>query len=79
MAVDSVGNLYIADDEGIIQKWTAANSNLTTLVSGSGLVEPYGVAVDAAGTVYIADSGANAIDKWSLDQRPRDIRGLNWD
>jgi hypothetical protein len=65
VALDAEGDLYVADDEGLIQKWTAANSNLTTLVSGSGLVEPWSVAVDAAGNVYIADIGANAIEKWS--------------
>ena len=37
---------------------------VTTLVS-SGLDTPYGVAVDAAGNVYIADSGNNAIKEWN--------------
>jgi len=36
----------------------------TTLVS-SGLNEPFGVAVDGAGDVYIADSNNNAIEEWS--------------
>ena len=51
-------------DNNAIKEWTAANSNVTTLVS-SGLTDPYGVAVDGAGNVYIADSGNNAIKKWT--------------
>jgi DNA-binding beta-propeller fold protein YncE len=43
--------------------YVAANP-VVTLVS-SGLSSPYGVAVDGAGNVYIADSGDNEIKKWS--------------
>ena len=38
---------------------------MNTLVS-SGLNLPYGVAVDGAGNLYIADSADNAIKKWTL-------------
>ena len=41
----------------------AASNTVITLVS-SGLSYPYGVAVDGAGNVYIADSGNNAIKEW---------------
>ena len=37
---------------------------VTTLVS-SGLNGPFGVAVDGAGNVYIADTGNNAIKEWT--------------
>jgi sugar lactone lactonase YvrE/heat shock protein HslJ len=65
VAVDSEGNVYIADNgDNAIKKWTAGNSNMTTLVS-SGLSSPSGVAVDGVGNVYIADTGNNAIEEWS--------------
>jgi streptogramin lyase len=41
---------------------------LNTLVS-SGLISPQGVAVDASGNVYIADSGNNAIKEWNVNSQ----------
>jgi DNA-binding beta-propeller fold protein YncE len=65
VAVDSAGNVYIADTgHNAIQKWTAADNTLTPLVS-SGLSGPIGVAVDAMGDVFIADTGNNAIEEWT--------------
>ena len=55
MAVDGAGNIYFPDDyNNTVQKWTAANNTLATLVS-SGLTGPECVALDGAGNVYIAD------------------------
>ena len=71
VAVDTAGNLYIADSSNHrIRKVTAATSIITTIagtgtpgVGGDGgpgtsaqLYEPHGVAVDSAGNVYIADT-----------------------
>ncbi len=65
VAVDGLGNVYIADtDHNAIKEWTAANNTVTTLVS-SGLSLPWGVAVDGIGNVYIADSSDSAIKKWT--------------
>ncbi len=64
-ALDSQGNLYIADSaQNTIQEWVAATQQLTTLVS-TGLNAPHGVAVDSQGNVYIADAYNNAIKQWS--------------
>ena len=76
VAVDSAGNLYIADTgNNVIRK--VANGTITTFAgsnsAGAGyagdggpaasaqLNGPAGVAVDSAGNVYIADSNDNAI------------------
>ena len=77
VAVDGSGNLYIADSSyGTVRK-VNANGIITTLAGngtngylGDGgaatnaeLSAPYGVAVDAGGNVFIADSGNNVIRK----------------
>ncbi len=65
VAVDSAGNVYIADSgTGAIYEWNASTQQMTALVT-AGLNAPQGVAVDGAGNVYIADTGNNAIKKWS--------------
>jgi uncharacterized protein (TIGR03437 family) len=77
IAVDSSGNLYIADTyNNVIRKVTAATGIITTVVGGAagytgdngpatsaGLKLPTGVALDSAGNLYIADQGNNAIRK----------------
>jgi sugar lactone lactonase YvrE len=74
-AVDNAGNLYVADTENhLIRKITAAGQ--VTILAGNGTAgyaegpalaaqfnEPRGVAVDAAGTVYVADTRNHSIRK----------------
>ena len=69
VAVDSSGNLYIADyssvlGSGTIKEWNASTGALTTLVS-SGLNEPEGLAIDGSGNLYIADYGGGTIKEWN--------------
>jgi sugar lactone lactonase YvrE len=65
VAVDGLGNVYIAEwMVSVIKEWKAATLQVTTLVP-SGLWHPWAVAVDGSGNVYIADGYNNAIKEWS--------------
>ena len=73
VAVDAAGNLFIADNYGRISK--LSNGVITTVAgtgmqgfsgdngpaTGAQLSSPVGVAVEAAGNVYVADFGNNRI------------------
>jgi sugar lactone lactonase YvrE len=65
LAIDSTGNLYIADtgDNQIVQLVNHGGTFDTSLTQdfGSQLNGPLDVAVDAAGDIYIADSGNGQI------------------
>jgi uncharacterized protein (TIGR03437 family) len=76
LAMDAVGNLYVADtDNGVIRKITPGGGTISTYAgngfnaySGDGgpatqasLNHPRGVAVDASGNLYIADTNNNRI------------------
>jgi sugar lactone lactonase YvrE len=65
VAVDSAGNVYIADAGGILQ--VAPDGAITSLfvrsygVCGQGLVRPSGLAVDSAGNVYVGDEDTSQL------------------
>jgi sugar lactone lactonase YvrE len=76
VAVDASGNLYIADAGNNLVRFVNAASGVISVIAGDGypgyngdlgpavnaeLRNPTGVEVDAAGNIYIADSGNNAI------------------
>jgi sugar lactone lactonase YvrE len=78
VAVDSSGNIYIADMENNRIRMVSADTGDITTVAGNGtqgysgdggaatsaeLYNPYGVALDSARNLYIADYGNNVIRK----------------
>lgn len=74
VAVDTAGNVYVADSSNhSIRKITSAGAvttlagiagtTATTSASPAGFNEPFSVVVDAAGTLYVADTNNNAIRK----------------
>ena len=81
IAVDAAGNLFVADRDASVVRKIAANGTITT-VAGSGtpgftgdggaatgarINGPFGVAVDASGNLYIADTGNEVVRKVSPD------------
>ena len=64
VAIDSTGNVYIADcNNNIIRKITQAGTVTTVVDTTKGLKNPQGLAVDNAGNIYVADTGNNVIRK----------------
>ena len=77
VAVDAAGNIYIADTGNQRVRRVDLSGNIATIVGNGGteflaadsdgssaLSDPRGLAVDAAGNVYIADTGHNRIRKF---------------
>src|SRR5271170_2645729 len=68
LAIDSVGNIYIADTQAYLIREVETNGNIIT-IAGSGhycsappnLNSPEGLAIDSVGNIYIADTQAYLI------------------
>lgn len=78
VSVDTQGNLFIADTGNQRVRELAARNGIITTIAGNGskgysgdggpsaraqLNKPYAIAIDAAGNLYIADSGNGAVRK----------------
>lgn len=81
LAIDVAGNVFVADRDANVVRRIAANGTIST-VAGNGtpgyagdsgtatsaqLNGPFGVAVDASGNIFIADTGNLVIRKVSTD------------
>ncbi len=90
VAVDAAGNVYISDSgNNRIRVVNAANGNIATYAGtgfnqygGDGgpavnasIYRPYGLAVDAAGNLYIADNGNNRIRRVGTDGKISTVAG----
>ena len=76
LAIDAIGNLFVADSEyDVVWRWNKSTEEITR-VAGTGqrgyfgdggpataaqLHTPYGMALDTSGNLYIADSGNHSI------------------
>jgi RHS repeat-associated protein len=66
IAVDSSGNLYIADtSHSDIREVNAGTGIIESLDSGTGYIDPEGLTVDPSDNVYVADNGHYKIDEIS--------------
>jgi sugar lactone lactonase YvrE len=81
VAVDSSGNLFISDTGNYVVWKVAAGTGIISIVAGTGiqgggvdgelatqspLSDPYGIAVDKLGNLYIADTNQAAFDTTSI-------------
>ena len=76
VAVDAAGNVYVADSNNDVIRKVSAGGAVTTLAGADGSAgfsnglgsaaqfrTPGGIALDAQGNLYVADSGNNAVRK----------------
>jgi streptogramin lyase len=69
VAVDQVGNLFVADNQGspasndIYRLSLTPNTLQTQVTVAAGFANPVSLAVDGSGNVYVADKGAGAVCK----------------
>jgi DNA-binding beta-propeller fold protein YncE len=65
VAVDTDDNIYVTDSNHGLQKFTPDGTFVTTIGSIGGgeeqFFKPHGIAVDAAGNVFVADIGNNCV------------------
>jgi sugar lactone lactonase YvrE len=89
LAVDAAGNVYVADTENQCVRKITVNGVVSTLAGKAGhpgkgdgmgsaarFNDPRGIAVDAAGTVYVADGGNGAIRQVTPEGVVTTIAGL---
>ncbi len=74
LAIDAMGNLFVADTGNRVIRKIDPNGFVTT-VSPQSFVDPQGVAVDSRGTIYVADTREQCVKSVDLMGRVRDFSG----
>jgi Tol biopolymer transport system component len=86
LGVDTLGNLFVADSDNSTIRRVSTFASVTTVAGLAGnlgtadgtgtaarLNRPAGIAVDAAGTVYVAESVGHRIRRAAVPVRPRAV------
>ena len=66
VAVDTAGNVYVADGANNRVLKLAPGSSAPTVLPFKGLNNPYGVAVDSAGNLYVVDGSNSRVLKLAV-------------
>jgi hypothetical protein len=61
IAVETSGQLVVADASGLILRIDPGNGNQTLVTSGGNLVRPFGIAVEVGGALIVSDKGMNSL------------------
>jgi uncharacterized protein (TIGR03437 family) len=67
VAVDSAGNVFIADTLNNKIRKVTPGGTISTFGSSANLNQPYGVTTDSAGNVYVAEFGGHRVRRISAD------------
>ena len=78
MAVDSAGNLYVTSNGRVVKLAAGSATQAVLLFTGLGLNGPMGVAVDGAGSVYVADYDDIRVVKQAAGSSTQSVAGVRF-